>query len=157
MQILSSQLRSREKATFLLLATFQSQGLGIRTRDKKFPKTVKLLFLSFSASQKGFAQVFELSIFRPSKPCINFLLLANFDPNFLITLDLGIRTQFLIIGTGVRIPRPTVVLGIRTFYLFVRISRPLFCPDTESPHLVRIPNPDVIDSPDTETPVYKRI
>ena len=72
-----------------------------------------------------------------------------FDPK-----GLGIRTQFLCIRTGVRIPRPTVGLGIGTFCLFVRIARLLFCPDTESPHLVRIPNPDVLDSPDTETPVY---
>ena len=36
----------------------------------------------------------------------------------------------------------------------VRIPRHLFCLDTESPHLVRIPNPDVIDGPYTETPVY---
>ena len=56
--------------------------------------------------------------------------------------------------TAVRIPRPTVGLGIRTFCLFVQIPRHLFCPDTESPHLVRIPNPDVIDRPYTETPVY---
>ena len=54
----------------------------------------------------------------------------------------------------VRIGRSTGGLSIRTFCLFVRIARPLFCPDTESPHLVRIPNPDVLDSPDTETPVY---
>ena len=47
-----------------------------------------------------------------------------FDPK-----GLGIRTQFLCIRTGVRIPRPTVDFGIRTPVLNirtgVRIPRPL--------------------------------
>ena len=136
----------------ILSGQFDPRGLDIRTSpdtgaysgsrypDKK-GKWFKGQLLSGQFDPRGLGIRTPVRIPRPRKGnLIQWFLHCFYRVRIPRPLD-QITVQILVsrypdsssdLRTTVRIPRPTVGLGIRTFSLFVRIMRHLFCPDTES-------------------------